>query len=217
MVLNDKEIRAWADNLGVEPYDPALVNPASIDLTLSNVIIEVGLGSIIDASNHGQNAYKMTTLRRLVLQHGQKYILQPGTFILASSMEVVHLPHHLAGDVKLKSTTAREGIGHVYAGWIDPGFRGQITFELFSHVPVVLVPGRRICQMVLHVLSAPAERPYNGRYQYQVEPTPAKPDAPLIQAPIVDEPEEAMHAMEEEPEERITHSPLWRDWSDDNA
>jgi dCTP deaminase len=77
-----------------------------------------------------------------------------------------------------KSSTGRIGLEHLHAGWIDPGFRGQLTLE-FKNVapwPILLQPGKRYMQMVVHDLVAPAARDYSqtGRYQNQTGATPAR-------------------------------------------
>jgi dCTP deaminase len=169
----------WAQDGGIIPFNMELVNPASIDLCLADKLIIVEPGSIIDPSNFNFGKHDMTTTRDVKLHYGQHYILQPGSFILASSQEYVNLPADIAGQLLLKSTTARTGIGHAYAGWIDPGFQGTITFELFSHVPITLRPGMRICQLVLYKLDWPASKPYQGRYQAQQGPVSAKQEQQL--------------------------------------
>lgn len=175
MILNDRLITQYCtEQHMIEPFDPQRVNPASYDLTLSTKIIEITPGGIMDASNTGNATRQLTSQRTITLQYGQTYLLQPGVFILASSSEYVKIPPELAAEVKLKSTTARRGIGHVYSGWIDPGFHGQITFELFSHVPVLLEPGKPIAQIIFSQMAEVPEKPYFGRYQHQVGPTTAR-------------------------------------------
>lgn len=175
MILNDEHIKHYATvRKMIEPFNPMLVNPASYDLTLHYELIEITPGGIMDPSNTGNAVHKLTSERKIKLSYGQSYLLQPGVFILASSVERVKIPPILAAEVKLKSTTARRGIGHVYSGWIDPGFEGQITFELFSHVPVLLEPGKPIAQIIFNEMIDAPQEPYQGKYQYQEGPTPAR-------------------------------------------
>lgn len=172
MILNDVTITKLAvEQEMIFPFKPDLVQPASYDLTLSPDLVEIVYGGIVSASDHPGKVYRDNKVR---LQAGQEYLLQPGAFVLACSAEYVKLPPDVAGQVMLRSTTARRGIGHVYSGWIDPGFQGNITFELFSHIPTVLVPGRAICQMVFYRLEAVPAKPYHGKYQFQQGPTPAR-------------------------------------------
>lgn len=108
-----------------------------------------------------------------------KLELPPLTFCLASTVETIHLPDDLCAQVAGCSSIGRSGLQIECAGWVDPGFSGQITVELFNmlDVPIFLVPGQRICQIVFMEMTSPAERPYSvtGRYQGQRGATPARP------------------------------------------
>ena len=76
----------------------------------------------------------------------------------------------VAGQLALKSSRAREGIEHLMAGYIDPGYEGRLTLELVNarvlH-PVPLWPGMRIPQIVFHKMSLLPNNDYSvtGRYQ----------------------------------------------------
>ena len=107
-----------------------------------------------------------------LVQHSQEepYLLRPGQFVLAQTLETFAIPRDLSAQFLLKSSRAREGLGHLLAGWIDPGWHGSVlTLELqnvrqLQCVP--LWPGMRIGQIVFHTL---AERPQvtydqTGRY-----------------------------------------------------
>ena len=103
--------------------------------------------------------------------------LESGEFILCCSLEVVHLPVNCCGILYSKSSTGRMGLEHMHAGYIDPGFRGQLTFEFHNVAPwpIRLMPGRRVMQMCIDQMIAPAAEDYSrtGRYQGQVGATPA--------------------------------------------
>lgn len=85
------------------------------------------------------------------------YELVPGQFVLAETVEIFNMPEHVAGQFALKSSRAREGLGHMLAGWIDPGFNNsRLTLELknerqLQRIP--LWPGMRIGQIVFHKMS----------------------------------------------------------------
>jgi dCTP deaminase len=99
-------------------------------------------------------------------------------FVLGSTEEVIELPHNIAGMVMGVSTVGRTGLIVEMAGLIDPGFRGQITLELYNaqiHA-LPLVRGMRIAQIVFHRLDHVVEKPYDGRYQSQMGPTPPRPE-----------------------------------------
>ena len=146
----------------VAPYEPANVNPASIDLRL-------------DASYRLPSADGWT---REILMPESGVLLQPGQFILCCTLETVAIPNDASAALYSKSSTGRIGLEHLHAGWIDPGFVGQLTLEFHNVAPwpILLQPGRRYMQMVVYDLTAPAARDYSmtGRYQGQTGATPAR-------------------------------------------
>lgn len=96
-------------------------------------------------------------------------LLAPGEFALASTRETLHLPDNILARVEGKSTVARCGLlVHVTAGFIDPGFSGQVTLELYNLAPVALViyPGDLIAQVAFE-LTSDCGVPYDGKYQGQ--------------------------------------------------
>jgi dCTP deaminase len=141
LILDDASILALLKTGAIQGGDPRLVNPASLDVRLGpNLLIE-------SAESHD--------LVPLSIQQNSRenpYWLVPGQFVLAETMETFHMPDHVAGQFALKSSRAREGLEHLLAGWIDPGFSGSVlTLELknarqLQKLP--LWPGMRIGQIV---------------------------------------------------------------------
>jgi dCTP deaminase len=181
MLLQDVAIREAIEtrHFSMDPYDPSLIQPASYD---------VRLGSSFRVLRTHDRAYVSsrhddlkTELREV--GGGQPYILQPGEFVLASTLETVRFPDDLAGRIEGKSSLGRIGLMlHSTAGWIDPGFMGQITLELSNAIraPILLWPGDPIGQLCLIRCEGPSGRPYGSRdlgsrYQHQVGPTAARP------------------------------------------
>jgi dCTP deaminase len=84
-------------------------------------------------------------------------------------MEYVKLPDDLTSFVEGRSSIGRMGLFIQNAGWVDPGFEGQITLELYNanSLPIRLEAGRRICQLVFCKMDQVAENPYRGKYQGQ--------------------------------------------------
>lgn len=124
------------------------IQPASVDLRLDKVLKNID----------GETFY---------LDEKSMYVLQPGEFILGSTIEYVHIPHDLVARVEGRSSIGRLGVMvHVTAGYIDPGFRGNITLELFncSDKPFQLNFGDCLCQIVFETLSSPCKQPYDGKY-----------------------------------------------------
>jgi dCTP deaminase len=159
MMLSDRELRELQEKyLLVAPWNPDHLQPASIDLTLGNEFIANGA--------------------KFALTDG--YQLAPREFILATTRESVSVPNHLSAQVKGRSTWARRGLVIESAGFVDPGFVGTLTLELynFSNNTLWLPLGERICQIAYTLLTSPAERPYGSEglgshYQEQSGVTPA--------------------------------------------
>jgi dCTP deaminase len=181
MLLSDRDIRAEikADRLRLQPWDPELVQPSSIDVRLDRYF------RVFNNSQytHIDPALQQDELTSLVEPAGDEpFVLHPGEFVLGSTLEVVTLPDDLASRLEGKSSLGRLGlITHATAGFIDPGFSGHITLELsnVANLPITLWPGMKIGQLCVFRLSSPAEHPYGSerygsRYQGQRGPTPSR-------------------------------------------
>ena len=181
MLLSDRDIREAIESgrVNLEPYDPAMVQPSSIDVRLDRFfrVFENHRYPHIDP------AVEQPDLTRLVEPEGDDpFILHPGEFALGSTFEVVSLPDDIASRLEGKSSLGRLGLlTHSTAGFIDPGFSGHVTLELsnVATLPIKLWPGMKIGQLCLFRLSSPAEHPYGSavygsRYQGQRGPTPSK-------------------------------------------
>jgi dCTP deaminase len=181
VLLSDRDIKEQvsAKRVGIEPFDPAMVQPSSVDVRLDRFfrVFENHKYSEIDPS-----VEQPELTRELEVAADEHFILHPGEFVLASTYEVITLPDDIAGRLEGKSSLGRLGLlTHSTAGFIDPGFSGHITLELsnVANLPVKLFPGMKIGQLCLIKLSSPAEHPYGSavygsRYQGQRGPTPSK-------------------------------------------
>jgi len=98
----------------------------------------------------------------------QNLVLPRGGFVLASTIEYLSLPDWIEGEVKDKSSWARQGLS-CYNTLIDPGFTGYITLELTNNGPETLriSGGMPICQLKFSLLDEPTDLPYRGKYQNQ--------------------------------------------------
>ncbi len=181
VLLSDRDIKEQIslNRVGVEPFDPAMVQPSSVDVRLDRIfrVFENHKYSEIDPSIE-----QPELTREVTVEPDEHFILHPGEFVLASTYEVITLPDDIAGRLEGKSSLGRLGLlTHSTAGFIDPGFSGHITLELsnVANLPVKLFPGMKIGQLCLIKLSSPAEHPYGSavygsRYQGQRGPTPSK-------------------------------------------
>ena len=157
-VLCDHEIHNLARRNLVFPFQSELVNPASLDVRLGeNLLVEMPqVPALLPYSIAGATQEK-------------PFLLYPHQFILAETLEEFNFPDCVAGQLALKSSRAREGIEHLLAGYIDPGFAGRLTLELQnarSMHAVPLWPGMRIAQIVFHRMSMLPGKSYSvtGRY-----------------------------------------------------
>ena len=181
MLLSDRDLRAEIDSgrLGIEPYDPAMVQPSSVDVRLDS-LFRVFNNTKYTHIDPAQQQDELTSL--VEPGEGEPFVLHPGEFVLGSTLEVCSLPDDLAGRLEGKSSLGRLGLlTHSTAGFIDPGFNGHITLELsnVANLPITLWPGMKIGQLCLFRLSSAAENPYGSsaagsKYQGQRGPTPSK-------------------------------------------
>lgn len=101
-----------------------------------------------------------------VIQPGEPFVLHPGEFALASTLEFIRLPFDIAARLEGRSTWGRLGLEiHATAGFVDPGFSGALTFELKNsgQVPLPLYAGLRIAQLCFFELSEPSQLPYQAK------------------------------------------------------
>ena len=164
MVLNDSALHHHADKGMVKPYNPLHVSCCSIDLTLGDEIL-------VESLDMNSNGWVPVSIK-------EPYQLKPKQFILATTAETVRIPDDLLGQIILRSSAARAGWNHALAGWIDPGFNGQITLELTNQKQLNFLEiqaGMRLVQLVCFKLNVPASSPYYkvGNYCDQVGPTPS--------------------------------------------
>ncbi len=181
MLLSDRDITAELDagRVVLDPHDPAMVQPSSVDVRLDRFfrLFDNHKYAVIDPSQDQPD------LTRLVEVDGDEpFVLHPGEFVLGSTFEQVTLPDDIAARLEGKSSLGRLGLlTHATAGFIDPGFSGHVTLELsnVATLPILLWPGMKIGQMCFFRLSSPALAPYGSgatgsRYQGQRGPTPSR-------------------------------------------
>ena len=181
MLLSDKDIRAAieAGRLGIEPFEPELIQPSSVDVRIDKYF-RVFNNSKYTHIDPKRDMPDLTT--EVEVPEGESFVLHPGEFVLAATLEKFTLPNDLAGRLEGKSSLGRLGLlTHSTAGFIDPGFSGHITLELsnVANLPITLWPGMKVGQMAMFKMSSPAEVPYGSgalgsKYQGQRGPTPSK-------------------------------------------
>lgn len=185
MILNDGDILERIKKGLFSLASPESVQPASYDMMLGEEIRSID-GKLL----------------KNFFTEDSSYVLKPGQFVLAHTIEKIDMPNDLVGIVLGKSSLARKGLQVEMAGFIDPGFVGQITLEIsnLSDKPIELKFAMNICQIYFMQLTRPAIHPYSAdrnHYQYQTGATASKSDC-FIELP---DPEniyiQSMHSKEE--------------------
>jgi dCTP deaminase len=177
-VLSDRDIRASIDGgqVVIRPYDPADLQPSSVDLHLDHSfrVFRNNRYPFIDVR---QKQPDLTEL--LTVGADEPFILHPGEFVLGQTLEWVELPNDLVARLEGKSSLGRLGLLiHSTAGYVDPGWKGNLTLELsnVANLPIALYFGMKIGQISFFRMTSPVDRPYGSpslgsKYQGQSEPT----------------------------------------------
>ncbi|MDQ3937709.1 MAG: dCTP deaminase [Chloroflexota bacterium] len=177
-VLSDRDIRAalQAGRVRIDPYDAACLQPSSVDLHLDG-----------DFRVFRNNRYPYIDVRApqpdltelVSIADDEPFILHPSEFVLGQTLEWVELPDDLVSRLEGKSSLGRLGLLiHSTAGYVDPGWKGNLTLELsnVANLPIALYRGMKIGQISFFKMSSAVERPYGSRelgskYQGQSSPT----------------------------------------------
>jgi dCTP deaminase len=177
-VLSDRDIRAAieAGDVVIRPYDPADLQPSSVDLHLDRRfrVFRNNRYPYIDVRKPQPDLTELVTI-----ENDEPFILHPGEFVLGQTLEWTELPADLVARLEGKSSLGRLGLLiHSTAGYVDPGWKGNLTLELsnVANLPIALYFGMKIGQISFFRMSSAVERPYGSKelgskYQGQSEPT----------------------------------------------
>lgn len=167
MILSDKTIRKYLTEkkLIIKPLDDVQIQPGSVDLRLGDHYLKIAEHNIANLEITTRPVYEEIVQDAVVIP--------PHSFLLATTREYVKLPDNLTAFVEGRSSIGRLGLFIQNSGWVDPGFEGEITIELYNanSMPIKLFSGVRICQLVFAKLDQIAENPYRGKYQGQRKAT----------------------------------------------
>lgn len=183
-VLTKEQILGYLSErkIVVEPIlDPKQINCASIDLRLDNYFGEFRTAKLphIDTANVQQECEEFLDFIELEFLKNY-YYLQPKRFVLAQTFEYIALPNNIVAHLDGRSSLAREGLTvHAAAGFVDPGFRGHLVFELLNagEMPLKLYPLMRVAKIIF--FRSRKTREYEGQYNIQVRIRPPKNDQDL--------------------------------------
>src|SRR5260221_404297 len=180
MVLSDQDIKKALQSKRI------VIKPTP-DLTtqLGSCSIDLRLGNNFRVFDHSQHAYidpskkdySNEITKVIKVEKDGDFIMQPGEFVLAVTLESVKIPADLMGRLEGRSSLGRLGlVVHSTASIFDPGWDGNPVLELgnLGRMAIKLTVGMRICAMTFEELSSPAEVPYvkkkDAKYTFQTGP-----------------------------------------------
>lgn len=181
MILSDRSIREElaTGRITIAPFEQRQVQPASVDLRLGHRFRR------FQRSNRPFIDVKLPVhdlMEVLEIPEGEPVIVRPREFMLGTTVETVSIPADLVGRLEGRSSLGRLGIIiHSTAGYIDPGFSGQVTLEISNLLDeaIALYPGMRIAQISFNRMTTPADQPYGSgdlasKYQGQEDTTASR-------------------------------------------
>jgi len=171
-MLSDRDIR---DILNRAEFE------REIDIDTGECEIYIGPSSV---DLHLDNKAKIETEDGTFKEYNDwdELVIHPGEFYILSTVEKIRLGRSMAAFVQGRSSWAREGLNVHLAGFVDPGFEGNITLEVtnFKRHPITLKKHDRVCQLVFMRTSSSVEISYaekpDAKYHGQVGPTLRKED-----------------------------------------
>jgi dCTP deaminase len=175
MVLSDVDIKKEINkgSLKIDPYIEDSLQPSSYDLHLGSkfVVFDNHETDIIDVKLKNNNT------RIIDVTDKGYFIIHPNNFILGSTKENIKIPNYLVSRIEGKSSIGRLGlIVHATAGYVDPGFEGTLTLEMFnlSSIPIKIYIDMKIAQLSFFEMKSPSSKSYGeykNKYQGQIDPT----------------------------------------------
>lgn len=181
MVLSDRDIRrALAiGRLVIDPLSDKAIQPASVDLRLGHqvLVFQNHRGPYIDVKNDMEGL-----THPIAINEDNPFVLHPGEFVLGATLEHVAVPDDIVARLDGKSSLGRLGLAvHSTAGFVDPGWKGNLTLELsnLATLPIYLYYGMKVSQISFMRLTSPADNPYGSpvlgsKYQNQFGPAASR-------------------------------------------
>ncbi len=165
MILSDNTLKEMIENKSLicEPINDESIQPASIDCRIGNHFL------LVDDNQHNSGIISFNEEIKYREIQSESIVIPAHSFLLATTIEYVKLPSNITAFVEGRSSIGRMGLFIQNAGWVDAGFEGQITLELYNanSLPIKIDAGRRVCQLVFCHMDKKADKPYQGKYQGQ--------------------------------------------------
>src|SRR5881392_3977775 len=178
MVLSDRTIARLLEEgrIEIDPYDNSLLQPSSVDVRVDRFfrVFHNNRYPYIDVREPQEDLTELVEV-----EDDRAFVLHPGEFVLGSTLERVRLPDDLVARLDGKSSLGRLGLLiHSTAGFVDPGWDGNLTLELsnVANLPITLYYGMKIGQISFQRMSSPVEVAYGdsrigSKYRGQRDPT----------------------------------------------
>jgi dCTP deaminase len=155
--------------LKIEPFDEKQVGAGSVDLHLGTEFRVFKKANDVFRVTDDADYMEVTEVVR-VNRHGQ-ILMMPGELIHGITQEVITLPSNLAAFIEGRSSLARVGLlTHLSSGFVHPGTSNRTVLEIanLSPIPLAIVPGIKICQLIL--IEVRGSGKYAGRFAHQMRP-----------------------------------------------
>lgn len=190
MILSDQDIMAEL-NAGRIKITPK----PDLQIQLGSCSIDLRLGNVFRVFNHSKYPYidlrsKVgidSVMKEIRIPSDEPFIIQPGDFVLATTIETLEIANDLLGRIEGRSSLGRLGIiVHGTASIFDPGWVGKVTMELgnLGNMPVALYPGMRVCAFTFEELKSPTSKPYSqkkgAKYAGQKGPEASRLDQEIL-------------------------------------
>lgn len=169
--LVDREIREFIDNGCISNCPDHLINPASVNLQIGNVLMK----EVPYRDHHGTiTGSEMVRVDLSNYNKKRPYMVAPGGFVLTDVQQVLHLPNHYEAQGILRSSAGRLGFDHMASLYVDPGYHGVLTLEFLNcrqYQPLPIYPGQELVQLRIYRLPLSPEKDYSqtGRYMHASE------------------------------------------------
>lgn len=171
-ILSDKDLEDLIDNKnaitsekGPDIDKDLQLGPSSFDLRMGYEFGIINTRKIEKIDTRQMDKYD-EVISKETHSAEEGVVVHPGEFILGSTIETVKVPDNLVARVEGRSSYGRLGIiVHATAGFVDPGFEGDITLEIqnLGNAPVKLYPEERVCQIVFETMTSEARNPYGDK------------------------------------------------------
>ena len=183
-MLSDRDIRTAmaGGDITITGADRLRLQPSSLDVCLDQTLLRPRANGFGAEDLYGDpiiyvDPKKPVNTAPYTIDEEDGWLLQPHEFLLGSTVEVVALSRFMVARIEGKSSLGRLGLlVHCTAGFIDAGFHGQVTLELYnaSDIAIKLYRGMPIAQLAFDWLDSAAENPYAGKYQGQQGPVASR-------------------------------------------